>query len=124
MTAALIYDGDCGLCRAVARAARALDKRGSIRPVPAQSEEGRHLTPGMSEDERMASFHLVKSDGVTSGPEALAPTLRLLPPLRPAASLLERSPVAYRAASALYHWVTPRRHRLARLLPKRWTRPL
>jgi predicted DCC family thiol-disulfide oxidoreductase YuxK len=121
---ALIYDGDCGVCRAVVRGAKALDKEGAVRPVAAQSPEGHELTPGMSEDQRMASFHLVEDGRVRSGPEALAPTLRLLPSLRPAAALLERSPLAYRAAAAVYHWVTPRRHRLARFLPSSWKRPL
>jgi predicted DCC family thiol-disulfide oxidoreductase YuxK len=122
--AALVYDGQCGLCRAVARGARALDRRRNLLPVAAQSAEGHELTHGMSEEERLASFHLVEGGEVTSGPDALAPTLRLIPALRPAASLLEHSHVASRAAAAVYHWVTPRRHRLARFLPERWKRPL
>ena len=122
--AALVYDGECGLCRAAVRAVRSLDRESRIEPVAAQSPAARELTPGMSEEERLSSFHLVEDGEVRSGPQALAPTLRLLPPLDPAASLLERNRTAYRMAAAAYHWITPRRHRLARLLPDRWKRPL
>ena len=122
--AALVYDGDCGFCRAAVRGARALNRDDELEVVPAQSEQARRLTPALSDEERMASFHLVENGGVASGPEALAPTLRKLRGLGPAATLLERSDLLYRAAAATYRWVTPRRHRLAKLLPRRWTRPL
>jgi predicted DCC family thiol-disulfide oxidoreductase YuxK len=124
MSAVILYDGECGLCRAAVRGARALARHGSIKPVAAQSDQGRALTPGMSEEERMASFHLVEDGRIVSGPEALAPTIRRLRVLRPAAGVLERKGLVYRAAAAVYHWVTPRRGRLSRFVPERWKRPL
>lgn len=124
MSAVLLYDGECGLCRAAVRGARALARRGSIKPVAAQSDRGRALTPEMSDEERMASFHLVEDGRVVSGPEALAPTIRHLRVVAPAARVLERKGVVYRAAAATYHWITPRRRSLSRFIPKRWRRPL
>jgi predicted DCC family thiol-disulfide oxidoreductase YuxK len=124
MSAVLLYDGECGLCRAAVRGARALARRGSIKPIAAQSEKGRALTPGMSDAQRMASFHLVENGKVVSGPDALAPTIRHLRGLAPAAGVLERRGVVYRAAAATYHWITPRRRSLSRFLPNRWKQPL
>jgi hypothetical protein len=77
----------------------------------------------MSEEERMASFHLLEDGRIVSGPEALAPTIRRLI-LGPAAGVLERRGIAYRAAAAVYEWVTPRRGKLSRFVPRRWKRPL
>jgi predicted DCC family thiol-disulfide oxidoreductase YuxK len=122
--AALIYDGSCGFCRAAVRGARALDRNRSLFAVAAQSAEGRLLTPSLSDRERLASFHLVENGEVRSGADAIASTLRLLPSLRPAAMLLDRSRVANSSAAAVYRWVARERGRLGRLLLERWKRPL
>ena len=61
----------------------------------------------MSEDERMASWHLVLADGTVSSAGAAAePLLRLLPGGRLPGALLERFPATTERA---YRWVA--RHR-------------
>jgi hypothetical protein len=76
----VLYDADCGFCR------WSLDKilrwgRGrELRAVAIQSEEGDRLLADMSEDERLASWHIVTPDGRRfSGGSAAGPLARLLP---------------------------------------------
>lgn len=88
----LLYDHDCGFCRWSLAKVLAWDRRRALRPAPIQSEEGRRLLAGMSEEERLSSWHLVDSDGVHSGGAASAPALRRLPGGRPLATLAERIP--------------------------------
>lgn len=91
---ALLYDSDCGLCRAVLGAILALDRGERLRPVAIDSDEARSLTPRMSDEQRAASFHLVEADGtVRSAGEALA---QLIPPLRAAPRMSE---LGYRAVA-------------------------
>jgi len=85
--ATLLYDGDCGFCRWSADAVLRLDRRRRLRMLALQSEEASGLLPGMSQERRMSSWHLVAADGrVWSGGSAIAPLLRRLPGGRPAAA--------------------------------------
>jgi predicted DCC family thiol-disulfide oxidoreductase YuxK len=92
-------------------------RRGRLRPVPIQSDEGALLLHGVPEELRLASFHLVDDDGtVVSGGPALADVFRALPGGGPIARLLELSPGA---TAAGYDWVATNRVALSRFIPGR-----
>jgi predicted DCC family thiol-disulfide oxidoreductase YuxK len=95
----------------------AADRRHAVRPVALQSPEAERLLGGMSEEERLASWHLVTPGGeVCSAGAAAVPLLRLLPGGGPPAALLERFPAATERA---YHWVAQHRGAFGRLVPER-----
>jgi predicted DCC family thiol-disulfide oxidoreductase YuxK len=109
----LLYDSDCGFCRWAVDKILAWDRRRRLRPVPLQSREADALLPGMAEEKRMASWHLVLADGhVHSGGAAAAPLLRLLPGGRPAAAVIAHFPGLTERA---YRSVARNRDRFGRL---------
>ena len=82
-----------------------LDRTRRLRPLALQDPRTPELLPGLSEAERMESFHVVEADGtVHSAGDALA---EVVPPLR-------RFP---RAAARLYGLVAGNRSRLGKLIP-------
>jgi predicted DCC family thiol-disulfide oxidoreductase YuxK len=90
------------------------DRHRRLHPVAIQSEEGGRLLAGMSEAERLASWHLAAPDGsVVSAGAAAAPLARLLPGGRPLAALFDAFPGATERA---YRWVANHRGTLGRLL--------
>lgn len=112
--AALLYDSDCCFCRWATAKILAWDRRGRIRPVRLQDREARRLLPGMDEETRMSSWHLVTPDGKVLSAGAAAPLLfRLLPGGRPLAALASTFP---RITNRAYQWVARNRDRLARRL--------
>ncbi len=117
----ILYDPDCGFCRVCVALLLRWDRHGRLRPVALTDPEADRLLEGMPEDERMASWHLVTSDGaVRSAGTAFSPLLRLLPGGAPLAGLAERFP---RAADRGYRWVADHRTLFGRPLPaalKRW----
>ena len=118
---ALLYDADCGFCKWSLDKVLAWDRRRLLRPVAIQSEEGERLLAGMTEDERLASWHLVLPSGeVRSGGAAAAPLARLLPGGRPLAALFEAFP---RATERAYGWVAGHRSALARVVRSDSDRP-
>jgi predicted DCC family thiol-disulfide oxidoreductase YuxK len=115
--ATLLYDRDCGFCRACTGVVLAWDRREALRPVALQDPEAERLLPGMPGEKRMASWHLVTGDGrVASAGAAVAPLLRLLPAGRPLADLAERLPDATERG---YRRVADRRSTLGRAIPER-----
>jgi len=105
--ATVLYDRDCGFCRWTLARLLALDRAQRLRPVALQSPEGRRLLPGMSDEQRLASAHLVTPDGrVHSGGDAVAPLLRRLPAGRPLSALAGLAPGLWRVG---YGWVAGRR---------------
>jgi predicted DCC family thiol-disulfide oxidoreductase YuxK len=91
----LLYDRDCGFCRWSLGKVLAWDRRGRIRPVSLQSKEADELLAGMSEEERMGSWHLVGPNGeVRSAGAGIAPLLRLLPGGSPFGALATHLPGA------------------------------
>jgi predicted DCC family thiol-disulfide oxidoreductase YuxK len=90
----LLYDRDCGFCRWSLGKVLAWDRRGRIRPVSLQSKEADELLPGMGEEERMGSWHLVDDEGVHSAGAGFPPLFRLLPGGSPFAALSARMPAA------------------------------
>jgi len=103
----VLYDRDCGFCRWSLGKLLAWDRRGALRPLALQDAEAEQLLAGMSEEQRMGSWHLVEPDGaVRSAGAAFAPTLRRLPGGRPLAWLAERAPGAVERG---YRFVSGRR---------------
>lgn len=110
----MLYDEDCGFCRwSLARLLR-WDRRGRLRAVPIQGEEGDLLLADLSERDRLASWHLVTPGGRRySGAAATGPLARLLPAGAPVAFLAETFP---RSTDRLYRWVARNRDTLGRRL--------
>ena len=101
----LLYDADCGLCEFVLARMLELDRRRRLRPLALQDPRAAALLPALSEEERMASFHVVEGDGtVHSAGAALARVIRPL----------GRVPWI---ASSLYRLVAGNRGALGRLIP-------
>jgi predicted DCC family thiol-disulfide oxidoreductase YuxK len=101
----LLYDADCGLCKFVVARVLELDRARRLRPIALQDPRAAELLPGLGEEERMRSFHLVDSDGTVhsagDGLASLFPTLGHAP----------------RLASRLYWLVAGNRDRLGKLIP-------
>ena len=113
-SATLLYDSDCGFCRWSLGKVLAWDRRGRIRPVSLQSKEAEALLAGMTEEERLGSWHLVGGDGrVRSAGAGIPPLLRLLPGGSPLAAVADRTPGALERG---YRWVAGRRGTWGRLL--------
>jgi predicted DCC family thiol-disulfide oxidoreductase YuxK len=94
----------------------AWDRRRALRPVALQDPEAGRLLAGMGEEERMASWHLVDTDGVVrSGGAAFVPLGRLLPGGRPLSALAASFP---RAAERAYRLVADHRTALGRLVTR------
>ena len=121
----LFYDEECPVCRASVRGVLRLARSSRIQPVGLRSPLADRLLREESPDERLQAFHLIAPDGRHwKGPHALPPLLDHLRFLWPAASLLRRSPLTFRAAAGTYRWVARNRGRMARVVPKSWGRPL
>ena len=102
-----------------------LAPHGRIRPVGLRTDRAAELFPDLSEDERLASFHLVAPTGEQwSGPEAVSHLLDEIPSLRPVAGLLRGTPALQRATASAYGWVARNRGRVGRYIPEGWKRPI
>ncbi|MDP9228196.1 MAG: DCC1-like thiol-disulfide oxidoreductase family protein [Actinomycetota bacterium] len=112
----VLYDRDCGFCRWSLSKLLAWDHRGRLRPVALQDPEAERLLAGMSEQERMASWHLVgPGGGIRSAGAAFAPMLRELPGGAVPARLAERLPGPVDRA---YRWVAGHRSPIGKGLPE------
>lgn len=112
--AVLLYDSDCGFCRWSTAKILAWDRRGRIRPVALQDPEADRLLPGMDEDTKMRSWHLVTPDGQVRSAGSAAPSLfRLLPGGGPLAGLAAAFP---RTTDRAYRWISEHRDWLGRRL--------
>ena len=110
----VLYDEDCGFCRwSLVRLLR-WDRDGRLRAASIQSEEGDRLLADLSEEDRLASWHLIAPDGRRySGGAAAGPMARLLPAGAPVALLAETVP---RTTDRVYRWVARNRDALGRRL--------
>ena len=99
----LLYDADCGLCKFVV--ARVLEVNHRVRPVALQDPFAAELLPGLTQEERLRSFHMVDATGGVHS--AGAGLVELIPFLR-------RFP---RVADRLYWLVAGNRDRLGRFIP-------
>jgi predicted DCC family thiol-disulfide oxidoreductase YuxK len=110
----LLYDSDCAFCRWSADKLLAWDRRNRLEPVALQDRRSDQLLAGMSYEQRMASWHLVTSEGCRySAGAAVPPLMRLLPGGRPIAAVAATFP---QTTERLYRWVSRHRDRIARLL--------
>jgi predicted DCC family thiol-disulfide oxidoreductase YuxK len=110
----VIYDEDCGFCRWALDRLLRWDRRENLRAAPIQSEEGDKHLADLTEQERLASWHLITPDGRRySGGAATGPIARLLPAGVPVALLAETFPTT---TDRLYRWVARNRGALGRRL--------
>jgi predicted DCC family thiol-disulfide oxidoreductase YuxK len=92
----------------------AWDRRGRIGVAPIQSPEGDARLAGLSDEERLRSWHFVDAQGRRhSAGAAAAPLLRELPGGGAPAALLERFPAATDRA---YGWIAEHRSAFGRPL--------
>ncbi len=116
----LLYDQDCGFCRTVLGAILMRDRERVIRPVALQDALAADLLPGMSEEDRFASFHLVDDDCVVrSGGEALPLMMALLRRGRLLGRLMSS---AQPLTNAAYYLISDHRSELGPRVPEGWTR--
>ena len=112
--AVLLFDEDCGFCRWATDRVLEWDRRGALRAVPIQSEEGDRLLDGMDDRRRLDSWHLASRGGrVDSAGAAVAPLARLLPLGGPLALVAGAFPAA---TDALYRTLARHRATLARVV--------
>lgn len=110
----LIYDGECGFCRATVRWALERDEEGRIEARPFQDEDALRAAGVTREQARRAAW-LVAEDGRRwRGAEATAHTLKLLPGWRWAGRLLLLPGVRW-VARRVYRWVADHRGLMSRL---------
>jgi predicted DCC family thiol-disulfide oxidoreductase YuxK len=114
----LLYDAECEFCRWTTAKLLDWDRHRRLRPLSLQTALAADLLPGMSVEDRLASFHLVGDDGtVLSAGKALPALVAELPRARPLGELMRRvqpiTDLAYRAVSAS-------RSRIGPLVPDRW----
>lgn len=110
----VLYDDDCGFCKWSLDKLLAWDRRGRLRAVAIQSDEGQGLLADLPAERRLDSMHLIDPQGeLSSAGPALGPLARELPGGRPLGALLERFP---RATARAYRWISDNRSRLGRLV--------
>ncbi|HEX9696231.1 MAG TPA: DUF393 domain-containing protein [Actinomycetota bacterium] len=112
--AVMLYDDTCGFCRRAMQIVRAWDGAGRIRAVALGTPESATLLAGMSESERMDSWHLAVGGRVYSAGAAVGPLMRLLPFGSPVGALADAFPDATERA---YRWIAANRDRLSRSVP-------
>ena len=104
-SAELLYDADCGVCKFLVARILDWDRAARLHPVELQSARAVELLPGLSNEERMRSFHLVEPDGtVHSAGDGLARLADYLPGLP-------------RALGRGYWLVAGNRDKLGKLVP-------
>lgn len=112
--AVLIYDGDCGMCRASAlwlmRRARVGDR---VEILPCRSSPRRARYPQISDEACMRAMQLVLPDGrVLEGADAVPELLRRLRGWRWIAAIFGLPPVRP-VTRRVYAWVARRRMKLS-----------
>ncbi|HYI35363.1 MAG TPA: DCC1-like thiol-disulfide oxidoreductase family protein [Thermoleophilaceae bacterium] len=110
----VLYDRDCGVCRTILGTLLAWDRDHRLRPVEIQSPEGESLLAGMSEEERLDSWHMAGPAGVRSAGAAFPDLFQLLPGGAPLAELSRRAPGPSERA---YRLVAGNRSKLSKLVP-------
>jgi len=113
----LIYDGECGICRAFVARLSAWDREHRITLVPFQ-DEAAVARFGIGLPALAAAMHLVLPDGgVSAGADAVPELLRLLPGAKRWLRLVFAVPVVRPLARRVYRWVAERRRCLVRGRP-------
>ncbi len=110
----LLYDEDCGVCRALLGLVLAWDRDHRLRPLALQSPEADVLLAGMPAEQRMRSWHLQGPSGLRSAGAAFPDLFGVLPGGRPLAALARRAPGGCERG---YRLVADNRSRLSPLVP-------
>jgi predicted DCC family thiol-disulfide oxidoreductase YuxK len=80
---AILYDGDCEMCRASLDGIRSFDASGKIEPLNLQNPDARAMFPELELKDLMEELHAVDDQGrVFRGARAINEILRLQPGLR------------------------------------------
>lgn len=114
----IFYDQDCGFCRRTLKIVYRRDEKRDRRlfPVALQDRAAARELSELSEQERMASWHLKTPSGeISSGGAAIAPLIELLDLPDALASLLRDRPTL---ADRGYKWVADHRGVLGQLVRK------
>lgn len=114
----VLFDSSCCFCQVFMAAFLLWDRQGHVYPIPIQSRAGEQFLAAMPQSKRLASAHLVDSNGtVLSGGEA-APTLfRQLPGGRYVAAGLAAAMPLTRLFYGFLTWLRPI---IGPLLPRSW----
>jgi predicted DCC family thiol-disulfide oxidoreductase YuxK len=76
----VLYDGECGVCSALATEARRRDRRQRLQILPYQSQVSANLPHGISKKDLECALHVVLDDGsVLRGADAVFAVLGALP---------------------------------------------
>ena len=76
-----LYDGECGVCSALAGAVRRRDPTGRVELLPFQSQDRARLPEGVSPKDLECALHVVLEDGrVVRGAAAVFAVAETLPP--------------------------------------------
>ena len=114
----VLYDGECGFCAWIMAGVLRLDEERQIRPLALQDALAADLLPGMSEEDRFASFHLIGDDEeVRSGGDALPVLFAELRGTRLFGRALAAAPAV---THLLYKVVAANRSRIGPLIPDAW----
>ena len=109
---AVLYDGNCPVCRGAVDRLRAWDREGRLSFVSAQDPAVASRFPEVSPEDLRESLHVVDSQGRTwRGARAVEALVRILPGWRWAGWLF-RLPLVRPLAEAVYRWVARNRYRL------------
>ena len=114
---AVLYDADCGFCKWILAALLRWDRAGRLRPIALQRPDAGELLADLTDEERMASWHLISpTGGRWSAGDAVAPLFFQLPGGRFAAAPFAALPGL---TNRLYRWVADHRTGISKLVPGR-----
>jgi predicted DCC family thiol-disulfide oxidoreductase YuxK len=109
----ILYDADCGFCTRGVELILLHDRDGALTAAPIASPEGDRLLRDLTEEERLASWHVVDERGRRwSAGRAAAPVLRRLRGLQWLAPVAEAFPGP---VELVYRLVARNRRTLGRL---------
>lgn len=109
----VVFDQDCGLCQAVARILRRLDRGRRLELVPFIDARKRGLASELSDQEFQSAFHAIDDGKTVSGPEAIPVVLERLPLGQLPARAIRRVRALRTLVDLAYRFVARNRHRFS-----------
>ncbi len=111
----VLYDADCGLCKWLLARILRWDRADRLQPVALQRAEAAMLLSGLTQEQRLASWHLIGPSGERySAGAALPPLLRQLPGGALPSAVTAATPGLTERS---YWWVARHRGQLSRWIP-------